>query len=116
MPIAGLYGQNKAKTAVSVAVAAKPEVEIWRRPPKSTFCPWFPICSRQFLAKTYRFATMQNVTDRRLIVRSAKNQIKLYLLKSQNSFLASGENCISVELPFSFQSHIQSRWHANAEW
>jgi len=25
-------GKNKAKTAVSVAVEAKPEVEIWRRP------------------------------------------------------------------------------------
>jgi len=27
-------GKNKAKRAVSVAVAAKPEVEIWRRPKK----------------------------------------------------------------------------------
>jgi len=27
-------GKNKAKTAVSVAVEAKPEVEIWRRPKK----------------------------------------------------------------------------------
>jgi len=27
----GCTGKNKAKTAVSVAVAAKPEVEIWRR-------------------------------------------------------------------------------------
>jgi len=27
--------------------------------PKSTFWPWFPICFfRQFLAKTYRFATI----------------------------------------------------------
>ena len=25
-------GKNKAKTAISVAVEAKPEVEIWRRP------------------------------------------------------------------------------------
>jgi len=33
--IARLYGQNKAKTAVSVAVEAKPEVEIWQRPKKS---------------------------------------------------------------------------------
>jgi len=33
-------GKNKAKTAVSVAIEAKPEVEIWRRlpsPQKSTF-------------------------------------------------------------------------------
>ena len=29
------YRQNKAKTAVSVAVEAKPEVEIWWRPKKS---------------------------------------------------------------------------------
>jgi len=59
-------GKNKAKTAVSVAVAAKPEVEIWRRPKKSTFWPRFPIHSfRQFLARTHRFATIQNVIDRR---------------------------------------------------
>jgi len=31
----GCTGKNKAKTAVSVAVEAKPEVEIWRRPPKN---------------------------------------------------------------------------------
>jgi len=37
-------------------VNVKPEVEIWRRPKKSTFWPWFPIRSfRQFLAKTYHF-------------------------------------------------------------
>jgi len=31
-------------------VAAKPEVEIWRQPKKSTYWPWFPIHSfRQFL-------------------------------------------------------------------
>jgi len=48
-----------------VAVAAKPEVEIWRRPKKSTFWPWFTIHSfRQFFARTYRFATIQNVTGR----------------------------------------------------
>jgi len=42
-------GKNKAKTAVSVDVEAKPEIEIWRRPKKSTFWPWFPIHSfRQF--------------------------------------------------------------------
>jgi len=40
----GCTGKNKAKTAVLVAVAAKPEVEIWRRPKKSTL-PWFPIRS-----------------------------------------------------------------------
>jgi len=46
----GCIDKNKAKTAVWVAVAAKPEVEIWRRPKKSTFWPWFPIHSfRQFL-------------------------------------------------------------------
>jgi len=43
-------GKNKAKTVVSVAVATKPEVEIRRRPKKSTFWPWFCIHSfRQFL-------------------------------------------------------------------
>jgi len=31
----GCTGKNKAKTAVSVAVETKPEVEIWRRPKKS---------------------------------------------------------------------------------
>jgi len=56
--------KNKPKMAVSVAVAAKPEVEIWRRPKKSTFSPWFPIHSfRQYFTRTYRFATIQNVTD-----------------------------------------------------
>jgi len=33
--VAGQYGQNNAKTAVSVAVEAKPEVEIWRQTKKS---------------------------------------------------------------------------------
>ena len=34
--------KNKAKTAVSVAVEAKPEVEIWQRPPKKQlFDPGF---------------------------------------------------------------------------
>ena len=33
----GFTGKNKAKTAVSVAVEAKLEVEIWQRPKKSTF-------------------------------------------------------------------------------
>jgi len=48
-----------------VVVEAKPEVEIWWRPKKSTFWPWFPIHSfRQFFARTYHFATKQNVTDR----------------------------------------------------
>jgi len=58
-------GKNKAKTAVSMAAAEKPEIEIWWRPKKSTFWPWFPIHSfGQFFARTYRFATIQNVTDR----------------------------------------------------
>jgi len=49
-----------------VAVVAKPEVEIWRWPKKSTFWPWFPIhYFIQFFARTYCFATIQNVTDRR---------------------------------------------------
>jgi len=57
-------GKNKAKTVVSVAIAVKPEVEIWRRPKKSTFWPWFPIhFFIHFFARTYRFATIQNVTD-----------------------------------------------------
>jgi len=44
--------------------AAKPEVEVWRRPKKWTFWPWFPIHSfRHFFARTHRFATIQNVTD-----------------------------------------------------
>jgi len=64
----GCMGKNNAKTAVSVAIEAKPEVEIWRRPPKSTFWSWFPLHSfRQFLVRTYRFATIQKsqtTTDR----------------------------------------------------
>jgi len=30
-------GKNKAKTVISVAVEAKPEVEIWQRPKKINF-------------------------------------------------------------------------------
>jgi len=37
----GCKGKNKAKTAVSVAVQAKPEVEIWRRPQNQLFDPGF---------------------------------------------------------------------------
>jgi len=87
----GCTGKNKAKTAASVAVAAKPEVEIWWQPKKWTLWPWFPIhFFRHFFARTYRFATIQNVTDRQMtgrqtdrwhsvpkarpIVRSAKKQ------------------------------------------
>jgi len=33
----GYTGKNKAKTAISVAVEAKPEVEIWRRPKNQLF-------------------------------------------------------------------------------
>ena len=37
------------------------------------FKPWFPIrYFRQFLAKTYRFATIQNVTDDRQTTQCAK--------------------------------------------
>jgi len=47
--------------AVSVAIEAKPVVEIWRWHNKSTFWPWFPIHSfEQFLA------TIQNATDRQV--------------------------------------------------
>ena len=57
---------NKAKTAVSVAVEAKPEVEIWRRPKKVNFLTLVSYSLLQtVLARTYRFATIQNVTDRR---------------------------------------------------
>ena len=56
-----------------MAVAAKPEVEIWRWPKKSTFWPWFPIhFFRHFFARTYRFATIQNVTDRQTTDRQTK--------------------------------------------
>ena len=34
-------GKNKVKTAVSVAVEAKPEVEIWRRPKNQLYDPGF---------------------------------------------------------------------------
>jgi len=61
----GCTGKSKAKMAVSVATEAKPEVEIWRRPKKSTFWPHFSYSLLQtVLARTYRFATIQNVTDR----------------------------------------------------
>jgi len=37
----GYTSKNKAKTAILVAVAAKPEVEIWRRPQNELFDPDF---------------------------------------------------------------------------
>jgi len=40
-----MYGQNKAKTAVLVAVAVKPEVEIWQRPKNQLFDPGFLLTS-----------------------------------------------------------------------
>jgi len=61
----GCTGKNKAKTAISVAVEAKPEVEIWRRPKKINFLTLVSYSFRQFLAKMFCFATIQNVTDRR---------------------------------------------------
>ena len=74
-----------------MAAAVKPEVEIWRRPKKSTVWPWFPIHSfRQFFARTYRFATKRyrQTDDRRHtvpmarpIVRSAKKRKKSCFLK-----------------------------------
>ena len=82
--------KSKAKSAVSVAVEAKPEVEIMAATQKFDFLTLVSYSLLQtVLAKTYRFATIQNVTDRdtdrqttdrrhsvpkaRLIVRSAKN-------------------------------------------
>ena len=60
-----------------MAVAAKPDVEIWRRPKKWTFWPWFPIHSfRHFFARTYRFATIQNITDRRQTDRQTTHRAK----------------------------------------
>jgi len=59
-------GKNKAKTAVFMTIEVTPEVEIWQRPKKSTFWPWFLLHSfRQFLVRTYRFTTIQNITDDR---------------------------------------------------
>ena len=56
-----------------MAVAAKPEVEIWRTTKKSTFWPSFPIHSfGQFFARMYRFATIQNVTDDRQTTQCTK--------------------------------------------
>jgi len=68
---------KKAKTAVLVAVAAKPEVEIWRRPQKWTPWPWFPIHSfRHFFARTHRFClftrfmyTLTKLNDGRITTR-----------------------------------------------
>jgi len=76
---------QETQLKLAVADRTKPEVEIWRRPKKWTFWPWFPIHSfRHFFTRTYRFATIQNVTDdddrqtdrqttHCAIVRSAKN-------------------------------------------
>ena len=49
-----------------MAVAAKLEVEIWQQPQNQLFDPDFLFTpSDSFFARTYRFATIQNVTDRR---------------------------------------------------
>jgi len=45
----GCTGKNKAKTAVSVAVAAKLEVEIWQRPKKMNFLTLFSYSLLQIL-------------------------------------------------------------------
>jgi len=55
----------RQKRPPSVAVEPKPEVEIWRRPKKSSFWSWIH-SFRQFFARTYRFATIQNVTYRQM--------------------------------------------------
>jgi len=107
-----------------VAVAAKLEVEIWRRPKKSNFWPWFPSRSfRQFLAKTYRFATIQNITDRqqtddsvpeaRPIVQSAKNQNSI----DHDNFcqLSINDCCLFITLSIQLCVHgigsISSSWY-----
>jgi len=60
-----------------VADRTKPEVEIWRRPKKSTFWPRLPIHSfSHFFARTYRFATIQNVTDRQTDRRQTTHRAK----------------------------------------
>jgi len=70
-------------------------VEIWRRPKKSTFRPWFAIRSfRQFLAETYRFATMQNVTDDRQTDRQTnKRHTRLHNPKIRTWFAARKTIC-----------------------
>jgi len=58
-------GKNKAKTAVSMAAEAKPEEKYGGDPKNQLFDPGFLLTpSDNFLAKTYHFATIQNVTDR----------------------------------------------------
>ena len=95
-------GKNKAKTVISVAVEAKPEVEIWQRPKKSIFWPWFPIHSfTQFLAMTYRFAAIQNVTDDRQThctkgatdSRYGRPKIQCHKLYSLNSYAVCHFSC-----------------------
>jgi len=46
----GCTSKNKAKTAISVALAAKPEVEIWQRPKKINFLTLisYPLLQRVF--------------------------------------------------------------------
>ena len=48
----GCTGKNKAKMAVSVAIAAKPEIEIWRRPKKINFLTLFSYLFLQTVSST----------------------------------------------------------------
>jgi len=62
-------GKNKAKTAISVAVEAKPEVEIWRRPKNQLLYPSFLFTPSDsfLLGRTVspQYKTSQMTTDDR---------------------------------------------------
>jgi len=67
----GCTGKNKAKTAVSVAVEAKPGVMAATQNINFLTLVSYSLL-QTVLAKTYRFATIQNVTDDRQMTHCAK--------------------------------------------
>ena len=80
-----------------MAVGAKPEVEIWWRPKKINFLTQFPIRSfRQFLAKTYRFTTIQNVTDDRQTTQCPKGATYSTVGQKQVQELQFGNACFMI--------------------
>jgi len=97
----------RAKIKQKRPVGAKPEVWIWLSPKKSTFWPWFPIHSlRPFLAKTYRFATIQNVRDDRQTLTDIDRRTTKCAKGATDSTV--GQKCFERFYNFSFEKNTFS--------
>jgi len=77
--------------AVSVAVEVKPEVEIWRQSKNQLLTQISYSLLQTVLAKTYHFATIQNVTDRQTTDRQTTQCAK----DSTNSTVGQKNGCYS---------------------